>query len=113
MHSITDSVLHNRIRDQHGDVKPAVYDGFITVKEGSFAVGKQIRDILWPNNLFVLSIKRAWQSGAVVDEHGEKYLHVGDELHVRYATYDRAATREELSSIVGEQKYAEENVEKV
>lgn len=113
VHSITDSVLHNRIRDQHGDVKPAVYDGFITVKTGSFAVGKQIRDILWPNNLFVLSIKRAAQSGAVMDEHGEKYLHVGDELHVRYSTYDRAATREELSAIVGPQKYAEENVEKV
>ncbi|MBQ4599803.1 MAG: chloride channel protein [Clostridia bacterium] len=113
VHSITDSVLHNRIRDQHGDVKPAVYDGFVTVKAGSFAVGKQIRDILWPNNMFVLSVKRETQSGAVMDEHGEKYLHVGDELHVRYSTYDRAATRAELSAIVGEQQYAEENVEKV
>lgn len=113
VHSITESVLHNRIRDLHGDAKPAVYDGFVTVKAGSFAIGKQIRDILWPNNLFVLSVKREAQSGAVVDEHGEKYLHAGDVLHVRYSTYDRAATRAELSSIVGEQKYAEENVEKI
>lgn len=113
VHSITESVLHNRIRDLHGDAKPAVYDGFVTVNEGSFAVGKQIRDILWPNNLFVLSVKREAQSGAVVDEHGEKYLHIGDVLHVRYSTYDRAATREELSAIVGPQQYAEENVEKV
>ncbi len=113
VHSITDSVLHNRIRDRRGDTKPAVYDGFVTVQAGSFAIGKQVRDILWPNNLFVLSVKRAAQSGGVVDQNGEKYLHAGDELHVRYSTYDRAATREELSTIIGPQMYAEENVEKV
>lgn len=105
--SITDSVLEHRISTHNKKERLIVIDTFVTVKEGSFAVGKQIRDILWPPNLFVLSIKQRAEQRAEVDEHGEKELRAGDILHVRYSTYDEETTKEELTSIIGEQDYAE------
>lgn len=104
--SINDSVIDSRIKIRLQ--RPTkVFDTFVTVKNGSFAVGKQIRDILWPYNLFVLSLQRKSASDAVVDEHGEKCLRAGDILHVRYSTYDEKSTKEELIAIVGVQTYEE------
>ena len=81
-----------------------VKDTHVTVAEGSFAVGKQVRDIFWPNNLFVLSVNHGEKSGSRVDEHGENHIHPGDVLHVRYSTSDVEATEDELWAIVGEQE---------
>ncbi len=102
--SVNDSVLENRVEELSGDKKPRVLEAFVTVQKGSFAIGKQIRDIFWPANLFVLSVKHSTQ-GARVDEHGAHDIHEGDILHVRYATTDETQTREELIAIVGEQEY--------
>ena len=85
----------------------ASIDTFVTVQKGAFAIGKQIRDIFWPSNLFVLSIKHDDTKTAAVDKHGEKAIREGDLLHVRYSTYDEVQTREELMAIVGEQVYNE------
>ncbi len=104
--SVTDSVLENRIHDLYHGRKSKVIDTFVTVSKNSFAIGKQIRDIFWPANLFVLSLKRG-ESGPVVDRHGGEEMRAGDILHVRYSTLDEAATREELLAIVGEQEFDE------
>ncbi len=104
--SITDSVLEHRVDTLHHGKKAKVIDTFVTVNEHSFAVGKQIRDILWPANLFVLSLKRG-EGGATVDQHGGAEMRGGDVLHVRYSTFDEAATREELMAIVDDQDYHE------
>ena len=77
------------------------------VEKGAFAIGKQIRDIFWPANLFVLSVKHDETKKAEVDEHGGKELREGDTLHVRYSTFDEIETREELIAIVGNQNYDE------
>ena len=60
-------------------------------------MGKEIRDIFWPDGLFVLSVdkKRAL---------GGKTLHEGDRLHVRYATFDEKRLKKELNAIVGAQE---------
>ncbi|MBR2474591.1 MAG: chloride channel protein [Clostridia bacterium] len=105
--SINDSVLENRLEKLNEGNSAKVIDTFVTVKEHSFAIGKQIRDIFWPANLFVLSVKRGEKHGAEVDEHGGKAIRAGDVLHVRYSTYDEERTREELTAIVGEQEYDE------
>lgn len=110
--SVTDSVLENRIHDLYHGKKGKVIDTFVTVDEDSFAVGKQIRDIFWPANLFVLSLKRG-ENGPVVDKHGGEDMRAGDILHVRYSTLDEAATREELLAIVGEQDFDEREDEVV
>lgn len=98
--SINDSVIAARVKAMEGDSDPEVVDTHVTVGEGAFAVGRQIRDILWPNNLFVLSVRRAEEARSTVDEHGENHIHPGDILHVRYATHDCEATAEELHAIV-------------
>lgn len=104
--SVTDSVLEDRIHDLYHGRKSKVIDTFVTVGENSFAIGKQIRDIFWPANLFVLSLKRG-ERGPVVDKHGGEEMRAGDILHVRYSTLDEAATREEFLAIVGEQEFDE------
>ncbi len=102
--SINDSVLDTRVEEQNEGKTIKVIDTFVTIQRGAFAIGKQIRDIFWPNNLFVLSLKHDETKNAELDEHGGKAIREGDVLHVRYSTYDENATTEELLAIVGEQK---------
>ncbi|MBQ8323600.1 MAG: chloride channel protein [Clostridia bacterium] len=109
--SINDVVLERRAEEHSGKTVPKVFDTFVTVKEGSFAVGKQIRDIFWPANLFVLSVKHDETRRAEVDEHGGKELRAGDVLHVRYSTSFEEKTREELIAIVGAQEYREKETD--
>lgn len=98
--SINDSVLEAKLeKNSH---KEKVIDVCVTVKQKSFAVGKQIRDILWPANTFVLSVER--ENTEEMDEHGAKTLNAGDLLHVRYSTMNEDITKEELYAIVGEQE---------
>ena len=103
--SINDSVIEHRNHQVYKNEK-RVKEAFVTVMLSSFAVEKQIRDILWPRNLFVLSVKHA-SNEAIVDEHGSSELHVGDVLHLRYSTADEEYTRTEIISIVGDQKFEE------
>lgn len=105
--SINDSVMERRVKELNEGKTPRVIDTFVTVKPNAFAIGKQIRDIFWPANLFVLSVRHDQRTGAEVDEHGGKAIRAGDVLHVRYSTYDEAQTHRELTAIVGEQDYAE------
>ncbi len=103
--SINDVVLDNRIEELNEHRTSRVIDTYVTIQHGAFAIGKQIRDIFWPANLFVLSVRHAERKRAMVDEHGSKAIHEGDVLHVRYSTYDADASREELVAIVGEQEF--------
>ena len=107
-HSINESVLKSRVEEHIEGKKRKVLEAFVQVKEGSFAVEKQIRDVFWPANLFVLSVKKNPTAEAVVDEHGGKVLHAGDTLHVRYVTYNEQETKLDIMAIVGEQEFATE-----
>jgi hypothetical protein len=109
--SINDSILEKRIDEIDEGSPIKVFDTFVTVKSNAFAVGKQIRDIFWPANLFVLSIQHTENKNAEVDEHGGKAIREGDVLHVRYSTHDEALTKEALDAIVGEQDYSEKEAE--
>lgn len=104
--SINEIVLEGREESQNAGKTACVIDTFVTVQNDSFAIGKQIRDIFWPRNLFVLSVQHGVNHGAEVDEHGGKEIREGDILHVRYSTYDEGQTRQELLAIVGEQEFA-------
>lgn len=107
VHSINDTVLEDRAHAQNEGKNFRVIDTFVTVQPAAFAIGKQIRDIFWPRNLFVLSVQHGKKHGAEVDEHGGKEIRDGDILHVRYSTYDEEKTAEELMAIVGEQVFAQ------
>lgn len=62
-----------------------------TVEADSFAVGKEIRDIFWPDGVRVLSVKKA--------DHGH-LLAPGDLLLIRVSTFDEKKTAEELEHIL-------------
>lgn len=94
--SINDTVLEQRKHRLHQGKTAVTVDTAVTVQAGSFAVGKQVRDVFWPHGLMVLSVTHA-------DGGGGKELHAGDTLSVRYTTVDRAQTEEELFAIVGGQ----------
>ena len=104
-HSANDEIMEMRIEEENRGKTARLIDAVIEIKEGSFATGKQIRDILWPSNLFVLSVRKS--NSIHVDEHGEKNLNPGDKLHVRYSTFDCEKTKIDLFAIVGEQEYQE------
>lgn len=104
--SINDIVLENRIEQQNKDKNQKIIDTLVTVQKGSFAIGKQIRDIFWPANLFVLSVNSG-ESVNEVDVHGSKALTESDILHIRYMTFDREITKKEILAIVGEQDFNE------
>ncbi len=108
--SINDSVLEHRIEEMRAGKQACVIDTHVTVQPDAFAIGKQVRDIFWPANLFVLSLKHA--EHRVNMASGGKAIRAGDVIHVRYTTHDTELTRGELLAIVGEQSYCENIVER-
>jgi len=110
--SCNDTVIEQRIELNNKETKPKVIDTYVTVQEDSFAIGKQVRDIFWPYNLFVLSIKPKARK-AIVDKDGDKFIKEGDILHIRYSTFNEEATLNELKAIVGEQNVSENEAENI
>ena len=98
--SINDRVLDNRIEEINDGKTTTLIDRYVTVKEGSFAIGKQVRDIFWPARLIVLSKKRP-DNLPRVDEHEAKEMHAGDVLHIRCETFDENSLNNDLAAILG------------
>ncbi len=104
--SINDHVLHNRMEQLAREKEATVIDLFVTVQPKAYAIGRLVRDIFWPSNLFVLSVKHTSQN-AEMDERGDDTLRQGDLLHVRYSTFDNQETLSELLAIVGRQEVSD------
>ena len=99
--SINDRVLDSRLEQINKGHTPVTTETTIMVQAGSFAVDKEIRDIFWPDGLFVLSVDKR-------RAHGGKTLREGDLLHVRYRTIREDRLWKELEDIVGEQEKEQE-----
>ena len=93
--SFTDTVMEHKIKANINGKKSEAIDLHMTVQKDSFAEGKEIRDILWPPNCVVLSLKRAEMLGIGIS--------AGDVLHLRCLTYDKAETVLLLEALVGKQ----------
>ena len=100
--SINERVVESRLESQRRGIKPQIVEREVTVSPRAFAVGKQVRDIFWPNNLYVLSIRHTADPAAIVAESEDKSIRAHDILRVRYTTYDPAASDEELNAIIGD-----------
>jgi len=92
--SINDRVLDNRMEQIHKGQSRTTCETTVTVQPDSFAEGKEIRDVLWPEGLFVLSVDKSRALGG-------KTLRAGDRLHVRYSTFNEQRLQQELAAIVG------------
>lgn len=111
-HSINESVIKTRAARLNRGKETVTYDAFVKVSEKSFVIGKAIRDIFWPNNLFVLSIKHS-HNRPEVNEHGDKSIRAGDILHVRFATCDYERTADELAALVGNNDWQAQKADSV
>lgn len=97
LEDFTDTVIEAKLRSMKKGKKPTVIEVPLTAARDAFAIGKEVRDILWPNSCVVVSLKRA--SG----HHGARGIDEGDVITVHYKTYDPTATAEELRALMGEQ----------
>lgn len=95
-------VLLERMTEQqnHGKTHQIIELKY-TVAAGAFAVGKSIRDVLWPANTKVRQIEIG--DNVKMDDDGEKKIHAGDIVTLITQTYDEQATRRELDDILGKQ----------
>ncbi len=95
--SFNETVIESKLKMHNGERESRIFDTRIRVKEGSFAVGKEIRDILWPPTCVVLSVEK---------EPGAKQtvgLSAGDTLRVHYSTCYPEEAYSELETLVGKQ----------
>ena len=99
--SINDRVLENLAHEINEGKSTTIIERYITVGKNTFAEGMHVRDIFWPNGLFVLSHKHTLPVDQR-DKRAVKAIHEGDILHVRCTTYDAKQTEEELVAILGE-----------
>lgn len=93
-HAFTETIFENKVINSRKGKTVHVIDVHMPVMEGSFVVGKEARDILWPPTCVVLS----------VDKKGDIYnedLHVGDRVHLRYKTINPEKTMAILQSLLG------------
>lgn len=97
LEDFTDTILEAKTRSIHKGKASKIIIVPLTVSEDAFAVGKEIRDVLWPNSCVVVSFERAKKN------FGKPGIGGGDVLTVRYKTYDPEASADEFKALVGEQ----------
>ncbi len=97
--SFQDTVISEKVKVYNDGKTSSTVDEKVTVMHGSFAQGKEIKNILWPPSCTVLSVQKPEGAG---ERHGA-HLEEGDILRIHYSTYDHAATRTALEAIVGAQ----------
>lgn len=96
INDFSDIVIESKLRKAYRDRKKETVDISMTVKKGSFAEGKQVRDILWPPRCTVLSVRKKPST----HHHSQTGIFAGDELELHFETYDREETVRILESIV-------------
>lgn len=97
--AFSDSVIEKKVRSERGGREVQIVDAYFTVREGSFVLGREIRDVLWPPSCVIKSVRK--NGGDSVHTHG---LGAGDVLHVHYQTHDPEYTARKLTELVGEQE---------
>ena len=97
--SYTDTVIETRTKALHANRLAVIIDSHMEVQPGAFAVGMELRDILWPPTCVVLSVNK---NHSALHEHSTK-IEEGDVLHLHYQTYNTRETLSTLAQILGEQ----------
>lgn len=97
LEDFTDTVIEAKVRKITRGKTPTVIESALTIGANSFVVGKELRDILWPNSCVVVSFERAQKN------KGMTVIEEGDIITVHYKTYTPEDTERELAALVGEQ----------
>lgn len=95
--AFSDIVIERRLASERSGSECEIVDALYEVKSGSFAVGREARDLMLPPACVVLSVRRP------ASEHFSTRLGERDVLHLRYQTYDSVGTERRLCELFGEQ----------
>ena len=98
--SFNDTIIEAKTENANEGKTAIIVNTFMTVRPDSFAVGKEVRDILWPPTCAVLSIDKN-NSLLAPNEQG---LAAGDVLHIHYSTYEPEETFKIFEDILGVQE---------
>ena len=93
----TDTMIEAKIHTLTKGKKSTTITAPLTVARGSFVIGKNINDVLWPNSCAIVSFTRA------VGSRDSSVICEGDVILIRYTTYDTKETADELLDLVGTQ----------
>ncbi|MBQ5889903.1 MAG: hypothetical protein IIW73_02990, partial [Clostridia bacterium] len=88
--SIGEHVLENRIKKLSSGKEIKRGEMEVTIENGCFAIGKEVRDIFWPHGVYVTSIQHI-KDGQLIDD--------GDRLIINYNTSDFEKMEKELFAI--------------
>ena len=97
LEDLTDKILEAKLHKITKGKRPFDVEAPLTVSLNAFVIGKELRDVLWPNSCVVVAFKRARPS------KNHSVISAGDMITVRYVTYDPATTAMEIRDLVGEQ----------
>ena len=97
LEDLTDKIIDAKLHRIAKDKSPLDVEAPLTVGKNAFVIGKELRDVLWPNSCVVVAFNRADFS----TKHG--IISEGDIITVRYVTYNPETTAIELCDLVGEQ----------
>lgn len=97
LEDLTDKIIEAKLHRINKGKTPVNIEAPLTVNKNAFVIGKELRDVLWPNACAVVGFSRLHptKDHSVISE--------GDVITVRYVTYDPSATLLELYDLVGEQ----------
>lgn len=98
--SIYDELLDNILDEQNVHLEKHTY--VTTVEDGSIAMHKPIRDVLWPSNLLIRTIKR---DGVSIVPASDTVLQVGDELSIQAECVDFERFKISVNEIVKPRKH--------
>ncbi len=105
--SINEIAMEREIHKENKGKDLHVVDVTVEALPGSFAIGKEPRDILWPPSCTLLSVKQ---------ESEDKHFYTGgpiknnDVLRLNFKTYDLDRTAEALCALLGDQEIYDDDV---
>ncbi len=96
-----DKVLKNMEEHEHQGKVYSTSCFKLTVSHGAFAIGKAVRDIMWPQSVVVLNVTHANDRIQEVENEGEKKLYAEDIIIVRAKYAEKEQLKTLLYGIVG------------
>ncbi|CCV63971.1 Chloride ion channel protein, voltage-gated [Alteracholeplasma palmae J233] len=103
--SNNDTVLERILRKQDKGKTANIYELVGKIQEGAFVVNKPTRDILWPANSLITTIKRENDpKGHRMVKGGDKLLKSLDTIVFQVQSYDLEKTKTEFTALIGNQE---------
>ncbi len=100
LEDFTDTVIEAKVHRITKGKEASIFVVPLEVKKNTFVVGKELRDVLWPNSCVVVSFEHADKN------RGMTAIFEGDVITVRYKTYNPSETLKEFEALVGKQSDA-------